>query len=555
MTAPDHPAGSAHSAFAGLLFDFAGFLTSHDRRWIFSSRDEATPGVEAVEQFAAKRGLLLDEADVKGWSSALSAAPVSPEPAKCDQPLTELFDELRNIPDNAWNPTDDDIRAGVRAFQSGHNGSDDLSDWRAFYREVHKRASAPAPHPAEAVSDEAIIKLAEQHFRSYAYEAKTVFLEFAEDLLQLAATLTPPSDAAIKEAISNATGFDWKQGELQPMNAHDLLNIARAILALAGTQTAAEPSAFELHARQYCEDIDRRLFDKMVSGLREAKRFIEKSADESWVWLDELVSHAEHFQATQAAAVEPAAQSESREVTAEEMRTAYKKAFERTPASDVWVSLALLTDALNAVREHGESTAALAAQPPAPQAEPGNAKYKTLVEAGMPPSEAYRLATMMAAEPVAPAKTTLAWNPDFLTPAEAYEQGRFDEQAAQGPVPYPDDAPKVAEPVEGAEPIRVKFDDNFLVEWSESIPDGEYVLFRHPAPASAQAGAVPEDTKRLDWLIEKGMLFAWPTQWTGGNYSSLRAIGTVNAEGVESDDVRKVIDHLAAPKAGAGESK
>jgi hypothetical protein len=41
-------------------------------------------------------------------------------------------------------PTDDDIRAGVRAFQSGHNGFDDLSDWRAFYRTVSTRHAEPS---------------------------------------------------------------------------------------------------------------------------------------------------------------------------------------------------------------------------------------------------------------------------------------------------------------------------------------------------------------------------------------------------------------------------
>ena len=32
--------------------------------------------------------------------------------------------------------SDEDIRKGVRAFQSGHNGFDDLSDWRAFLSAV-----------------------------------------------------------------------------------------------------------------------------------------------------------------------------------------------------------------------------------------------------------------------------------------------------------------------------------------------------------------------------------------------------------------------------------
>jgi hypothetical protein len=40
-----------------------------------------------------------------------------------------------------------------------------------------------------------------------------------------------------------------------------------------------------------------------------------------------------------------------------------------------------------------------------------------------------------------------------------------------------------------SETIRVKFDDNFLVEWSDSIPDGEYTLVR--SGASAQPAPEP----------------------------------------------------------------
>jgi len=48
------------------------------------------------------------------------------------------------------------------------------------------------------------------------------------------------TDEQIKSAISEAIGFDWKQGELQPVNAHDLFNIARAVLALQPS-ASAEP--------------------------------------------------------------------------------------------------------------------------------------------------------------------------------------------------------------------------------------------------------------------------------------------------------------------------
>jgi hypothetical protein len=41
--------------------------------------------------------------------------------------------------------SDETIRKGVRAFQSGHNGFDDLSDWRAFLTVVLAAAQGEKP--------------------------------------------------------------------------------------------------------------------------------------------------------------------------------------------------------------------------------------------------------------------------------------------------------------------------------------------------------------------------------------------------------------------------
>jgi hypothetical protein len=65
-------------AIAGALFDFLGFLTTSERRWTFSSTDDAGPAVAALEQWASKRSLSLDDADVEGWSAA-PAAPAQAE--------------------------------------------------------------------------------------------------------------------------------------------------------------------------------------------------------------------------------------------------------------------------------------------------------------------------------------------------------------------------------------------------------------------------------------------------------------------------------------------
>jgi hypothetical protein len=57
---------------AGALFDLMGFLTARDEVTTLSACHEASPAVIALEAFAAKRGLQLDEANVDGWRAALA---------------------------------------------------------------------------------------------------------------------------------------------------------------------------------------------------------------------------------------------------------------------------------------------------------------------------------------------------------------------------------------------------------------------------------------------------------------------------------------------------
>lgn len=52
---------------AGALFDFAGFLTTRDKVIALGASEEAGAAVEAIEEWAATRGLSLDEAAVGGW--------------------------------------------------------------------------------------------------------------------------------------------------------------------------------------------------------------------------------------------------------------------------------------------------------------------------------------------------------------------------------------------------------------------------------------------------------------------------------------------------------
>ena len=74
----------------------------------------------------------------------------------------------------------------------------------------------------------------------------------------------------------------------------------------------------------------------------------------------------------------------------------------------------------------------------------------------------------------------------------------------------------------------------------------EQALAEAAAP-TPQVSAVEKDAARLQWLIDKDMLFAWPDERE--NWSSLRAIGTVTVPG-KTNDVRQAIDAAIASSSG-----
>jgi hypothetical protein len=112
----DAPAAPS-AAIDGALFDFLGFLTTSERRWTFSSTDDAGPAVAALEQWAAKRSLSLDDADVEGWS----AAPAAPATV----PLSfEKVIELAavELPSKYWRAFERLVREVERAHGIGNGG-------------------------------------------------------------------------------------------------------------------------------------------------------------------------------------------------------------------------------------------------------------------------------------------------------------------------------------------------------------------------------------------------------------------------------------------------
>lgn len=74
----------AHTVIAGAVFDFMGYLTFRKERIVLSAADEASPAVDAISDFATKRGLSLDNARVRDWVDALAQPVQEPKKRCCD---------------------------------------------------------------------------------------------------------------------------------------------------------------------------------------------------------------------------------------------------------------------------------------------------------------------------------------------------------------------------------------------------------------------------------------------------------------------------------------
>jgi hypothetical protein len=69
----------AHTVIAGALFDFMGYLTSRKERIVLSAADDAAPAADAIRDFATKRGLSLDDAQVREWIDAYAQPEQEPD--------------------------------------------------------------------------------------------------------------------------------------------------------------------------------------------------------------------------------------------------------------------------------------------------------------------------------------------------------------------------------------------------------------------------------------------------------------------------------------------
>lgn len=95
QSAAPAPAGDEAAA---LLFDFGGFLTSHSRQWVFSSSAEAAPMVEAIREFAAKRGISLDAAPASAAQPVEAKAGDAIKDALLNYRCTHFADEDGGLP-------------------------------------------------------------------------------------------------------------------------------------------------------------------------------------------------------------------------------------------------------------------------------------------------------------------------------------------------------------------------------------------------------------------------------------------------------------------------
>ena len=76
-----------HAVIAGVLYDFMGWLTSRRARLCLSDKDNASPAVDAIVDFAKMRGLNLEDAQVERWQAILT----TPHSAKGSTDSAESF--------------------------------------------------------------------------------------------------------------------------------------------------------------------------------------------------------------------------------------------------------------------------------------------------------------------------------------------------------------------------------------------------------------------------------------------------------------------------------
>ena len=163
------------AVIAGALFDFCGYLTTlpHKHAITASEAHEASPMVEALKQWAAKRNLQLDDADVQGWSAALAATPA----AAIGNPISKQNQQVTApVVPNGWVPCvvtyegqhPEEVAYGPQVMM------DRLKKWLGRYFELKAAAPVVLPPPDLWRDDEGLRGYAADPGRGPWYTADTL---------------------------------------------------------------------------------------------------------------------------------------------------------------------------------------------------------------------------------------------------------------------------------------------------------------------------------------------------------------------------------------------
>lgn len=95
----------SHAVIAGALFDFMGYLTSLKKRIVLSASDDAAPAVDAIRDFAEKRGLSLNDAQVREWIDALAPTSTPCEVQPEQEPVATLLLQSKQTYERNFGPS------------------------------------------------------------------------------------------------------------------------------------------------------------------------------------------------------------------------------------------------------------------------------------------------------------------------------------------------------------------------------------------------------------------------------------------------------------------
>ena len=92
-------------AIAGALFDFIGFLTTRRERLCLSENDNVSTAVDALQEWAKKRDLNLDGAEVKHWQDWQDWQQPASKPSRftmLGMASIEIYGQVHFIPVRAY---------------------------------------------------------------------------------------------------------------------------------------------------------------------------------------------------------------------------------------------------------------------------------------------------------------------------------------------------------------------------------------------------------------------------------------------------------------------